>query len=73
MPNNVLLDNFSDLSKLSGLKVVSLNIRSLLSKINILRSDLQGLNIDFIALSETWHKESTINDLITLNGYNTIR
>lgn len=64
MPNDDLLNNFSELNKLNGLKVISLNIRSLLPKINILRTDLQDLGIDFVTLSKTWLKEGVINELL---------
>lgn len=73
MANEISLENFTGLSKLAGLKIVSLNVRSLLSKINIIRSDFQELGIDFLTLTETWLKENVINDLVVIPGYNILR
>lgn len=44
----------SDIANIKGLLLLSLNVRSLLPKINCLRIDFSCVKFDFFALCETW-------------------
>lgn len=60
----------SDLNKFCGLKVLSLNIRAISSKVNLLRNDLSDLDINFIAFCETWLKEDVTSAFVAIANYN---
>lgn len=66
---NCQLSLLSELNAFKGFKVLSLNVRSLLPKINILRLDLGDIHFDVLALSETWLKPDISDALISLDGY----
>ena len=66
------MDSISDLTSL-GLakvfKVVHLNVRSILKKIDHLRLVTQDLNIDVFTVSETWLKRH----LVDIQGFKAYR
>lgn len=47
-----------DLNNLKGTKILSLNLRSLLPKINMLHNDLVDVRFDAFAICESWLKPS---------------
>lgn len=68
--NNNHLDNISILNEIKGFKVLSLNIRSLLPKIDLLRCDLTNLSFDVLSLTESWLKPVVDDGLLGIHGYN---
>lgn len=48
------VDSFKCLNNFKGFKVLALNIRSLLPKIDILRLELLDVKFDALILNETW-------------------
>lgn len=51
-----------------GFKLLSMNIRSIFPKINVLRADVFGLNLDVLSFCETWLRE-TVPNSIDIDGY----
>lgn len=62
-----------ELNNIKGFKMLSLNIRSLLPKVNMLRVDLHDVNFHALCLNETWLKPIVNDNLINLTGYNHVR
>ena len=71
MDNKIL--NFFQLQKQKGLKIVHLNIRSLLKKIDQLRAILEGSNIEIFTLSETWLHSNIDTHMVQIQGYTAYR
>lgn len=67
------IDSFRCLNKFKGFKVMALNIRSLLPKIDILRLELYDVKFDALVLNETWLKPRIDTGLITIDGYQCLR
>lgn len=67
------LSDLNGLNKFKGVKILSLNIRSLLAKINLLRTDLYGINFDALAICETWLKPLVDDNLISIEDYQIFR
>ena len=67
------IQNFYQLGKAKGFKVLHLNIRSLLKKIDQLRVILEPSNIDIFTISETWLHPKIENHLINVQGYTAYR
>ena len=65
--------NFFELSQAKGLKIVHLNIRSLLPKIDQIRTLLTQYNIDIKTISETWLNSHIDDKLIAIPGYTSLR
>ena len=65
--------NFFQLSQAKGVKIVHLNIRSLVKKIDQLRLIIEGSNIDIITLSESWLHQGLNSQLISVQGYKLFR
>ena len=63
------LTNFDALGSTKGLKLIHLNIRSLLPKIDQLRSALLNNPVDIITLSETWLNAKLDSTVIAIPGY----
>ena len=63
----------SDLRNYKGLKVVHLNVRSLVKKIDQIRLLVDGAGIDILTISETWLKSHLSSSLVTLQGFQTFR
>lgn len=67
------LDSIDDLNKFKGFKLISLNIRSLLPKINLLRLDMVNTDVDVFTLNETWLKPTVSDGLLKLKEYGFVR
>ena len=65
--------NFGDLSRLKGLKLVHLNVRSLPKKIDQLRLTLHGVNVDVFTISESWLRSALGSKLFDIDGYRIFR
>lgn len=63
---NIELPKLSDLNNFKGFKTVSLNVRSLLPKINLLRTDLADTKFDVFAVCESWLKPNVDESLILM-------
>ena len=57
------------LSKVKGFKLVHLNVRSLVKKIDQVRILLGEANLDVITLSETWLSEAVHSNTVELDSY----
>ena len=71
--NNKPIQNFHQLSREKGLKIVHLNIRSLFRKVDQLRCILEGSNIDIFTISETWLHPNIDSRMIDIEGYTAYR
>lgn len=60
----------SEFSSRPGLKVVHLNVRSLMPKIDFIRIWAVSTKADIIAISETWLKKTLSDNDIAIDGYN---
>lgn len=58
------------INEIKGFKVFSLNVRSILSKIDQLRCDFANVSFDVFSFSETWLKPNIDDCLLRINGYN---
>ena len=67
------VDSFDDLTKLKGFKIVHLNVRSIVKKIDQLRVLLSNSKLDVITISETWLREHLHSRLVEIDGYNVHR
>ena len=63
------IESFDDLSRTKGLKLVHLNTRSLVKKIDQVRLLLDNSDIDLFSISETWMKQHLHTGLIELDGF----
>ena len=61
--------NVSEFLSCKGLKMVHLNVRSLLPKIDVIRNDLLCDDIDILTLSETWLHPSIPSGLLAASNY----
>ena len=64
---------FDNLKDLKGLKLVHLNARSLLKKMDQLRLLTTDSEVDILSISETWLKPHLSSDLLEISGYKTYR
>lgn len=64
--HNNHLSCLQDLSNIKGLKILTLNIPSLLPKIDILRVDFDSINFHILVLTESWLKPSIDDSLLGL-------
>lgn len=71
--NTYDLKSIENLKRFKGFKLISLNVRSLLPKINILRLDMVNTDADVFTLSETWLKPTVCDRLLKLKDYCLIR
>lgn len=62
-----------DSNDIKGFKLIPLNVRSLLPKVNLLRADLHDVSFHVLCINETWLKPNVSDNLIKLEGYNLIR
>lgn len=60
----------TDLNNIKGFKLLSLNVCSLIPKINVIRSDLHSVNYHILCLNETWLKPTINDSLINIEGCN---
>lgn len=57
---------------LSGVKVVHLNMGSLLSKMDIVRIWVNSTDVDIVVISETRLTKTVANENINISGYNVL-
>ena len=62
-----------DLGEAKGLKLVHLNVRSLIRKVDQIRTLLADTSLDIVTFSETWLKQYISNQLVELDGYKSFR
>lgn len=67
------LNSIENLNRFKGFKLIILNVRSLLPKINILRLDLANTNVDVFAINETWLRPTISDGLLKLKDYCLVR
>ena len=67
------ISNFFELSKAKGLKIVHLNIRSLLPKFDQIKTLLTQHDIDVLTISETWLNSNIEDKLVAIPGYTLLR
>ena len=72
MANNSIR-HFQALSETKGLKLVHLNARSVLPKIDQLRLTLEDSRIDIITMSETWLHPQIDPAMVRIEGYSLFR
>ena len=70
------MDTITDLSALGatkGLKIVHLNVRSIIKKVDQLRLYLTDSNIDIVTISESWLKSYAHSNLVSIPGFELLR
>ena len=67
------IDTFRKLGEAKGIKILHLNTRSILPKMEQLRTCLVSSHIDIITISETWLKRHINSGLLSLPGYSILR
>ena len=65
------IDSVSDLKQVKGFKVVHLNCRSILNKIDEIRHQYDG--IDIVTCSETWLNDQILDHMIEMKGMDLFR
>ena len=60
----------NNLASQKGFKIIHLNIRSLVSKYEQLRFELEKVDIDIFCISETWLTEGVDSNILNIRGYN---
>ena len=70
---NTLVSTMDELGGVKGFKVVHLNVRSIVKKIDQIRILLQDSNVDVFTLSETWLKPFLHTALFEIDGYKLFR
>lgn len=63
----------SDFKSLTHLKFIHLNVRSLLSKMDMVRIWTKSTDADIIVISKTWLTKSITDEDINIKGYNVYR
>ena len=63
----------SDSESLSSLKIVHLNVHSLLTKMDMVRIQAKSTDADIVVISETWQSKSIADEYINMVGYNIFR
>ena len=66
-------NDFDSLKNLKGFKVVHLNIRSIVKKIDQIRLLLQDTPTDILTVSETWLRPHLNTELVEIEGYKIYR
>ena len=67
------ISSFEELNELKGVKLVHLNVRSLVKKIDQIRLMLADTQIDMFTFSETWLKLYVHSNNINIKGFKTFR
>lgn len=62
--HNNYLSCLQDLDNIRGSKFLTLNIRSLLSKLDTIRIDFCDVDLDVLSLTESWLKPSVDDGLL---------
>lgn len=55
------------------MKLVHINLRSLLSKFDILQAEISECDYDIVAVSETWLSSAVSNDVVSIDGFRLLR
>ena len=63
----------NELGELKGLKIVHLNVRSLLKKIDQVRLIIEDSGINILTISETWLQSHLNNSLVAIEGFQSFR
>lgn len=63
----------AEFKSMPGLKIVHLNVRSLLPKMDMVRIWIESTDADIVIISETWLTKSITNEDINVHGYNVFR
>ena len=66
-------NTLEEISQKKGFKLVHLNIRSIVKKIDQLRLLMQGTKVDIFTISETWLKEHLETGLFDIDGFEIFR
>ena len=72
-PTMAIINDFGTLSAAKGLKLVHLNIRSLVKKVDKLRLILKENLVDVFTISETWLQPHLNSGLVEIDGYRIFR
>ena len=56
-----------------GIHLAHLNVQSARNKLDILKYHIKHLNFDLTALTETWFTKDMPDQLVNINGYDTLR
>ena len=67
------ISNLEELNAAKGFKIVHLNVRSILKKIDQLRTYLFDSRIDVLTISETWLKPHLCSTLVDIEGFTQFR
>lgn len=67
------LSSLNELQTARGLKLMHLNVRSLLPKLDFINILINDVNPDILIISETWLSSRTCDDDVAMSGYNTFR
>lgn len=67
--NDKNFDLISDFKNLKGIKIINLNIQSVVNKISELKSYCEDINPDIISLTESWLKPKHFDIEFDINGY----
>ena len=67
------IDSLDQLNAVKGFKIVHLNIRSIVKKIDQVRILLENTPIDIVTFSETWLKSHLHSALFDISGYKLLR
>lgn len=70
---NTNITDIEGLKAAKGRKLVFLNVRSLLSNINLLRAEFEHSNLLVIGICETWLTTRIHDSLIAIDGFNLVR
>lgn len=68
----VMSTNLDDVKSQKGLKLINLNVRSVLNHFEEIESQLLDYKFDVVILSETWLSPNVTDSLISVNGYNMV-
>ena len=68
-----VINSFDALQTAKGFKIVHLNVRSLVKKMDQIRLMLHGIDLDVLTFSETWLKPYLGTNIVELPGYMPIR
>ena len=67
------ISTVEDLNKAKGLKLIHLNVRSLVKKIDQIRVLLSATTVDIVTFSESWVRQHLNSQLVHLDGYQSFR
>lgn len=65
--------DLGELKQLEGLQIVHINVRSLLTKIDILRKYIGETNIDVLCITESWLHTSIPDNTVSLSNFQLYR